>query len=146
MRKIFFNILKLSCIFFISIEQNNLLAQGTWIEVYRSNFKPTNTVAANLDIGGIAHFIDMKSFVMNGDIAYFNWSIVFFNKNGKLRKNHITKLNELHQSGRINCRNNTVYITKDNGTWIPITKDKHKFWISVSDVLCEDKERKFKFW
>ena len=136
MRKIFFNILKLSCIFFISIEQNNLLAQGTWIEVYRSNFKLNN--ADKLDIGGVAHFIDMKSFVMNGDIAYFNWSIVFFNKNGKLRKNHITKLNELHQSGRINCRNNTVYTIRDNGTWIPITKDKHEFWISVSDVLCED--------
>ena len=135
MRKIFFNILKLSCIFFISIEQNNLLAQGTWIEVYRSNFKPNNA-PAKLNIGGVAHFIDMKSFVMNGDIAYFNYSIVFLNNNGELRKNHITKLNELHQSGRINCRNNTVYTIKDDGKWIPITK--HEFWISVSDVLCED--------
>ena len=144
MRKIFFNILKLSCIFLISIEQNNLLAQGTWIEVYRSNMK--SNVPNKLNIGGVAYFIDMKSFVMNNDIAYFNWSIEILENNGKLRENYIVELNKMYRPGRINCRDNTVFVTKDNGTWIPITKDKHKFWISVSDVLCEGKERKFKFW
>jgi len=136
--KLIFKLIKLSFVFFIFIEQNNLKAQGTWIEVYR--WKSDNNDSL---FTGYVHYIDMKSVVMNGDTAYFNWNIALLNSKGVLTKSSPLELNKDYNSARINCKNNTRYIAIKS-IWSPIDEDDP--WAFYSDIVCEGNKRKWKFW
>ncbi len=122
----------------IFIGSTPLFAQGTWIEVHRVK----TDAGKKFDIGGVVHYIDMKSVVRKGNIAYYNWNIRLFNNKGRVNDSN---LDEKPSGGRINCRDKTIWGNKNNGTWFPIKTDNKTNTLTF-EMVCEKSINSFKFW
>ena len=71
---------------------NPVNAQGTWIAVHRDQRQaPPGTIAAQMGMNGVVTFIDVKSIVRRGSMAYFNLSVAVLDKYGMPRAGHVHK-------------------------------------------------------
>ena len=123
----------------VFIGSTPLLAQGTWVEVHRDISKK-----------GVkyAYFIEMMSIVNRDDIAYFNYGVKLVDIDGNLKKTEGASLNQIKRGGRINCKNKTVYFTKNNGVWSPISNEDHilRSYNKAFPIVCKGNKPNWKFW
>ncbi len=114
------------------------LAGNKWTEVIRRKLNMSDK-----NISGYVNYIDIDSIKKRGNIVYFDYGFRLLDNNGFLKGNAPYKSN---YSGKINCRNKTAYLTRDNGTWVSLSEIESKFWIRSYPIVCMRNKFKLKLW
>tara|TARA_A100001388_G_C28633908_1_gene433639 strand:+ start:294 stop:701 length:408 start_codon:yes stop_codon:yes gene_type:complete len=122
-----------ACIYFL-LGSTSSLAGNTWTEVMR---KKLNMPDKN--ISGYVNYIDVDSIRKRGNIVYFIWGTKLLDNNG-FKKGKDPSSN----TGKINCKDKTAYLTRDDGIWVSLSEIENEFWMRSYPIVC--KGNKFKFW
>ena len=126
-----------ACLYFF-LGSTSSLAGNTWTEVMRKKF---NMPYKNM--GGYVNYIDVDSIRKRGNIVYFSWGIRLLDENGfEQGKEKDPRIN----SGKINCKDKTAYLTRGDGIWVSLSEIENKFWMRSYPIVCKGNKFKLKFW
>ena len=110
------------------IESTSSLAGGTWAEVIRRKLNMPDK-----NISGYVNYIDIDSIKKRGNIVYFDYGFRLLDNNGFYKGENPSKSDHL---GTINCKDKSAYLTRNNGTWVPLSEIESKFWIRSYPIVC----------
>ena len=106
-------------------------AEGTWVVVYK-NFSKSNpgTLGWEMNIGGLAYWVDVRSLVRRADMAYFNISSSILDRNGNFPSN------EVHSGTGWMANCSTQKIQGPSGGWKSWSDPSNAAYAAIGDFVC----------